>query len=142
MTNLELAWLAGLLEGEGSFLLKKDKYPLISIEMTDEDVIRRAAVLLGRPESVLACQPRAVDHKPTWRVAVQDQTLAASLMMTLYPLMGERRRSKIKEVLSVWRRSGKRLTAAERGCTYQGCARPHRAHGVCHMHYMREMRAA
>ena len=53
MTEIEIAWLAGLLEGEGSFGLtgyaaKKSKvFPTISLAMTDLDIIERAGALIG-----------------------------------------------------------------------------------------------
>ncbi len=41
---LELHWLAGLLEGEGSFMVgppSDPRRPAIAVQMTDEDVMRR-----------------------------------------------------------------------------------------------------
>lgn len=59
MTEIEVAWLAGLLEGEGSFGLDTralHKYkvstappaPYIKISMVDKDVIERVAVLVNK----------------------------------------------------------------------------------------------
>jgi hypothetical protein len=50
MKDTELAWLAGLWKGEGSF--KKPapsapNLPLVTVSMTDQDVIERAANLMG-----------------------------------------------------------------------------------------------
>ena len=46
----DLMWLAGLLEGEGSFLMARNivagkvyRYPKITVNMTDRDVIEHAA---------------------------------------------------------------------------------------------------
>ncbi len=49
MKQHEVIWLAGLLEGEGCFNVRKDKnmQPRVSIEMTDKDIIERAAKLFG-----------------------------------------------------------------------------------------------
>jgi len=47
----ELRWLAGLLEGEGSFLKgppSAPRHPMIAVQMTDEDVIARVAAMFGR----------------------------------------------------------------------------------------------
>ena len=44
------AWLAGLLEGEGSFLANcegRSSYPVIKVEMCEQDVVERVADLLN-----------------------------------------------------------------------------------------------
>ena len=54
MTELDIAWLAGLLEGEGCFRIntrKRDNgtinyYPQLILKMTDEDIIKRAGELM------------------------------------------------------------------------------------------------
>ena len=49
MKERDLAWLAGLLEGEGSFLKappSNPNCPRISLEMTDKDIVERAAALM------------------------------------------------------------------------------------------------
>lgn len=44
MQNIrELAWAAGIFEGEGSLSLAAGKYPRITVSMTDEDTMRRFA---------------------------------------------------------------------------------------------------
>lgn len=42
----EIAWLAGLMEGEGSFFLSQNQ-PKMALLMSDEDIVSRAALLLG-----------------------------------------------------------------------------------------------
>lgn len=37
----DVAWLAGLLEGEGCIRLFQGKYPLISLGMVDGDVVQQ-----------------------------------------------------------------------------------------------------
>ena len=79
----DLAWLAGLLEGEGSFLKappSSPNCPRISLEMTDKDVVERAASLMNG------------------KVA----TRAVELMRVLHPEMGSRRRSQIDAALETY----------------------------------------
>jgi hypothetical protein len=47
--QIDVIWLAGLLEGEGCFNIRPDKnnQVRVSIEMTDRDIIERAAKLFG-----------------------------------------------------------------------------------------------
>lgn len=100
MTDLELAWLAGLLEGEGSFLRPPPsdlKRPRISIEMTDEDVMQRVADLVGL--KLVRPRIRQVHWKPSFRLAIRGPK-AVDLMKRLYPLMGKRRQEQIDQALS------------------------------------------
>jgi hypothetical protein len=49
-TSLRLAWLAGLLEAEGTFLRPPPSMPncpIVSCRMTDRDVVERAATMFG-----------------------------------------------------------------------------------------------
>jgi hypothetical protein len=51
-SRCDLMWLAGLLEGEGTFSLTArppESYPVISVEMCAEDIVRRAARILKAP---------------------------------------------------------------------------------------------
>lgn len=95
----EIHWLAGLLEGEGSFMAgppSAPNRPRITVTMTDEDVIARIADLWD--QSYFPEKPRP-GRKPTYRVALRGQR-AVALMKELRPLMGERRQSQIAAALS------------------------------------------
>lgn len=115
MKDTDLAWLAGLLEGEGSFLKgppSEPGTPRITVSMTDRDVVARVASLFG----VSASNP--FKHKnPKWKpfyLATLKGTRAVELMGLLRPLMGERRQGQIDraaKTLSVSRRA--RLSDAD-----------------------------
>lgn len=97
MTELELAWLAGLLEGEGSFCKgppSAPNRPRIALQMTDEDVVRRAAYLMVIGYVCESQNKRRPDWKPTFRVMLRGRT-AVALMKQLRPLMGARRQQQI-----------------------------------------------
>lgn len=102
LTELELAWLAGLLEGEGSFVPpppSDPNRPRISIEMTDRDIVRRVATMF----ELAYVQSRRYETKVNWKqsfcVILRGQR-AVSLMKRLYPYMGERRKKRINEIIS------------------------------------------
>ena len=104
MKALDLMWVAGLLEGEGCFYVQKSHAthptkarPRIQIQMTDEDVIARAARILecGYNRSLPPSR-----RKPTYVIAVTGAK-ATALMRQLLPHMGERRSAKIREILEV-----------------------------------------
>jgi hypothetical protein len=68
-TECELSWLAGLLEGEGHFGLTGGCYPVLKLEMCDEDVVTRAARLLGAT-GVHRDEPSNAKWNPTFVTAV------------------------------------------------------------------------
>jgi hypothetical protein len=110
VSTIDIAWLAGLLEGEACFCVcdrrVKDKtYKRIYIQlvMTDQDVVERAANLLGTSAKPMPWRNNGMT-KPTWRAYLCGDK-AAGWMMTLYKLLGHRRQAKIRECLSAWKAS-------------------------------------
>jgi hypothetical protein len=97
MKDTEIAWLAGLIEGEGCFTGDAE-HPKIFVQMTDLDVIERLRVVTG-VGFYSRCSTRAAHHKPSWKWAVQSRERARELMALLFPHMGVRRRARIKELL-------------------------------------------
>ena len=99
----DLHWLVGWLEGEGSFRTNVTKKGLTSVQVcgctTDHDVAARAASLLGVTLRLETARP--VNCKPIYRLAASGRN-AVAWMMTLYPWMGERRRSAITHALETW----------------------------------------
>lgn len=107
---LDISWLAGLLEGEGSFVwhqASRDKgRPRIQLQMTDKDVMEKACNILMSP----LCGPYGSNQtklgggkkKETYYTACSGQQ-AAAWMMTLYTLMGERRKQQIEPLLQKWK---------------------------------------
>lgn len=106
MTNNDLQWLAGVLEGEGCFTTTVQRgkykgksyeyvYPCIQLNMTDEDVVRRAAGLLKVKYHRVSQSP----NKDTFQFRLQGQR-AILMMKGLKLLMGERRQMRIAEILS------------------------------------------
>ncbi|SRR5260221_10560408 len=109
MTNMnDIRWLAGYLEGEGCFAAQKDyRYEDIwSIRITvgsiDMDVIIEAACILTLKNPKL--YKSYANRKKFYQTRIYGNK-AIGWMMTLYPLMGERRKKQIKEVIAIWRRN-------------------------------------
>lgn len=101
MNNADLYWLAGLLEGEGSFLSGPPSKPnrtRISLQMTDRDVVERAAAILGSRMCVARSRQEA-HHKGSYITMISYQR-ARDWMARLRPLMGERRQSQIDRALT------------------------------------------
>jgi len=58
------------------------------------------AVLMGA--KIYALKPRP-GHKPTWSMWINRTELVVGWVMTIYSMMGERRRAKIREILAIWK---------------------------------------
>ena len=101
MEDVTLAWLSGLLEGEGSFLKgppSNKNQPRIAIQMTDLDIVQKVAALF---ETKYIQQHRHTRH-PEWKPcfsAVIRGSRAMALMRQLRPLMGQRRQQQIDAAL-------------------------------------------
>lgn len=95
MERDDLVWLAGLLEGEGTFDLHRGKYARVRVGMSDRDVIGRAATLMGAKVRLSLKPP---PQKAMWHAEMSGPR-ALALMWELLPLMGARRSAKIAEVI-------------------------------------------
>lgn len=98
----ELHWLAGLLEGEGSFMNdppSRPNNPIVSIEMTDEDIIKKVSKIFERKYQ--ECKRKNKKYKKSFKVILTGYK-SLVLMIMLYPLMSQRRRKKIKEILKTY----------------------------------------
>ena len=96
MKNKDFYWLVGLLEGEGSFGFYQYT-PRISLNMKDEDVVQRAASLMGGLAGK-CIPPQKPSHSIMWHTGVCG-IKAIKIMEDVLPEMGIRRRAKIIEVL-------------------------------------------
>ena len=96
LTPLEEGWLAGLLEGEGTFGTK----PNVVVHMTDRDVVERFMALTGAP-TLYPTKQQQPHHKPAWRATVSGEA-AVHLMAKIRPLMGVRRQSQIDRAIAAW----------------------------------------
>ena len=102
MSEADIAWLAGLLEGEGSFFMtgRGDYYyPTIVVSMTDRDVVERVSRMFGTGIYAQKQDKRYPNAKIGYRTQTTGHK-AAGLMEQLLPWMGERRSQKIKELLN------------------------------------------
>jgi hypothetical protein len=96
----ELHWLAGLLEGEGSFMTgppSSPGLPVIAVNMTDHDVMARLGRIFGRKVHVV--KPRNARWRTSYQVRVNGRA-AVHWMSVLRPLMGSRRQAQIDRALA------------------------------------------
>jgi len=129
------AWLAGVLEGEGTFGVtrrSRSSYPVIKVEMCDEEIVVRAGHMLGAAR-VYARDPKHEGWSISY-IAKIDGHRAAEWMRRLRPYMGLRRSAAIDKALAAYQPV--RLTEVPATCVMSGCEKPHRSRGLCHAHYM------
>lgn len=131
-------WLAGLLEGEGTFVRVTSKNPTVSVscEMSDRDVIEAVSTLIGATSVTVVDteRKRRRGWSVTYKTAIRGGR-AVELMKLIHPVMGERRRGQIDAALASWP-GYERLVGPPPVCVVEGCTRPHRSRGLCNAHYM------
>lgn len=106
----DLHWLAGYLEGEGSFVAGGNRSPesglygtiCICVSSTDRDVIERVAELFGNNKVYNMLTHTYVgsfpNRKPQFRAQLGGDP-AVRLMLELRPLLGERRKHQIGKAI-------------------------------------------
>jgi hypothetical protein len=97
MSETEIAWLAGLLEGEGSFIATA-KSLAIQASMTDRDVIERLVAVTG-VGIVHPTKPQQAHHKVAWFWQVKRRAHMRHVAEAVLPWLGERRRAAALAVL-------------------------------------------
>lgn len=105
----DIYYLAGWLEGEGSFTVSKDgnaRQFRIEFSSTDFDTMEKVKKLMRSKDTIFLRKQKVSEHgtmkKPEYYMKVYN-VLAISWMMTLYSLMSERRKNKIKDNLLDWK---------------------------------------
>lgn len=165
LTDLELGWVAGLYEGEGTAVLGTYKYTRkdtgevillgarVSISMTDRDVIERLEALWPCTNGVYLRLKTEKPHYKTqyvWRIGRREHV--AAFLRAVLPYLGERRREQAVKVLSYVEDPRGGLGSGHRNKTH--CPRGHeytadntrlkggsRACRACGREYEREKRA-
>ena len=98
ISQRDLDWLSGILEGEGCFYLSHKSCPTITINMIDKDIIDRIAKLFKRDFNEIEWKKKRNIGKIQYRTATYSVE-AIQFMELLYPLMGKRRQKRIKSIL-------------------------------------------
>lgn len=105
-TPEEIAWAAGLFEGEGSVSISHRggnytsvvgaAYPVIVLQMTDEDVVERFHRIIGC--GFVRSRDPGVGRKTIYRWQTKSNSEVATVIDALYEHMGARRRARMDEV--------------------------------------------
>lgn len=107
-TDIQIAWSSGLIEGEGCFVLSKDKRSnhyktAIQVEMTDLDTLQQLQEYLGGTiiesnyPSKFKKYPNA---KPSWRWYIHKQEDILNILIKIMPYLKSRRLAKAQELFT------------------------------------------
>ncbi len=105
----ETLWLAGLLEGEGSFCQGSGKngkrfgnYVRVGLTMTDYDIVEKVAAAIQWTGTIYSRKPSPASpyKKPQYMIAVSGDK-AIITMKRILPYMGLRRSARIREILAI-----------------------------------------
>lgn len=100
-SEAEIGYIAGLLEGEGSFSIKGRSSPYISFCMTDEDTVIKACNIMNVRLSKIGKRiDKRPNTKPTYYIAIYGRD-AMKWMRMIRPYMSIRRGIKIDEVINI-----------------------------------------
>ena len=110
LTDVQAAWAAGVLEGEGCFSIFKratssqnHKQLHIQCTMTDEDIISRLQSIfnVGSIYKVQpsGCKKDGTPYKPAWKWAVNNHAGQKLIIESILPYLGNRRKTKALEML-------------------------------------------
>lgn len=94
----EIAWAAGLFEGEGCINEQPEGYGL-QLLMTDEDVVRRFSVIC-ETGTIYPRKPKPENHRVVHVWRTRQATEVDRLLRLFLPYLGERRREKADHVLA------------------------------------------
>lgn len=93
MTDVQAAWLAGLIDGEGCLDSPRGN-PRVRIKMTDHDVVLRAALLMDA-RTYLELQE---GRKPALVAQITGEK-AMVVLEAILPYLGSRRSAKATDIL-------------------------------------------
>lgn len=99
----QLAWCAGLFDGEGCITNSRHVRPQLAMQMCDEDTVRRFHETIGVGHVNGPYHPKG-GRNPTWSWVAAKQEDVGAVLMTLYPLLCDRRQERARRALVDWRR--------------------------------------
>lgn len=99
----DVCWLAGILDGEGSFCTLSAKKRLVAIccQMTDRDSIARIAFHFRSSYKLVKRRGVPAHYKPIYATQVSGMR-AIAIMRRLYPHLCERRRGQVEDTIANW----------------------------------------
>jgi hypothetical protein len=99
MTTEEIAWAAGLFEGEGTWQITNKGYVQAALGMTDRDVVERFARIVDMGNVTRVHRPTQ-NRQDIWHWYIGSRRDVQRLALMFIPHLGERRRARALELLA------------------------------------------
>jgi hypothetical protein len=135
LTPEQVAWLAGIYEGEGSCAITTGRAIRVEIVMTDQDVIDRIQFVTGLG-SVTSLAPRGENYKPAYRWSI-GSIGAVGFLNAILPWLGKRRADRAQNAIDNWNSNKKQSIAADIACInghfYDQPGNRRTKYGTCHL---------
>lgn len=117
LTDFELGWLVGYLEGEGSFQLQSGRYHRVDHCSTDEDVVLKAIGIIEKvagqvKDPWLQSRPSRSNQVPIFKHTVSGKQ-AVTVMRLVVSHMSWRRRQRIWQCLNGYVEPKNTMTAEQ-----------------------------
>lgn len=102
--DINIAWAAGIFEGEGSFYLRSrndrnNKYARAQVQMTDLDIMKRFYEIVGIGNLSGELRKNNPNRKPYWSWSVSGYDNVEQIYKLFKPYLGERRTNMAEYVL-------------------------------------------
>lgn len=148
LRNEEIAWMAGLFDGEGCIHFVGVNAVRLKVKMADKDIIEMLRDRAGCDVSICIEKRSNPKHADAWYWQVQRGEDVVRLLTEMMPWFGARRKAKAEEALE--RLDRKRRTprtqeemdeeekSLTNPCSIEGCDRRVRALGLCYKHWEQE----
>src|SRR3954453_18258073 len=94
---IEVAWVAGLFEGEGCIVHRRQAAAELILGTTDEDVAERLHRIMGC--GTLNVEVRQAPHRTLYRWSLCEGSAITEVLTALLPYFGERRRQRALDTL-------------------------------------------
>lgn len=132
MNEIQAAWVAGIIEGEGSFYLAGSPrtYVRMKVDMCDQDVIDRLHEWTGVGKVTGPYVRGGTNKSPSWHWEVGKNDDFLWLAKAIRPFMLSRRAAKLDEIMAVAQERQDRQTLTRSAPGYRNRSRDQRVNGV------------
>lgn len=135
MDKEQIAWLAGIYEGEGTCSITNGRAIRVEIVMTDQDIVERVQSITGFG-TVRTVAQRAENHKQAYRWSIGSAE-AVAFLEAIMPWLGNRRAARAQGAIDNWKTNRKQSTASDTECVkghaYDNVHNRRTKYGTCHL---------
>lgn len=112
--DIDIAWAAGLFEGEGSWCVTRQGYARAALSSTDHDVAARFVAIVGVGSFYGPCFGRPPSRKPYWRWTATNPQDFVHFAQLVEGQLGQRRLARLNEIRETSRMSDPKYMARDR----------------------------